>query len=64
MIRVKRNKCELIGPAHTVISEVSLALINCAKVLSKECNLTIEESIKLICYTVIEANRRIEDEGI
>ena len=64
MIRVKRSRCELIGSSTTVLSELTLALINCAEVLSKESNLTIEESISVICNTAIEANRRMEDEGI
>lgn len=62
MIRVKRSSCELIGSSTTVLSELTLALINCAEVLSKESNLTIEESITVICNTAIEANRRVENE--
>ena len=61
MIRVKRSRCELIGSSITVLSELTLALINCAEVLSKESNLTIEESIRVICNTAIEANRRMEE---
>ena len=64
MIRVKRSRCELIGSSTTILSELTLALINSAKVLSNEFNLTIEESIKVICDTAIEGNRRMEDEGI
>ena len=64
MIRVKRSRCELIGSYTTVLSELTLALINAAEVLSKESNLTIEESIKVICNTAIEANRRMENEEI
>lgn len=64
MIRVKRSRCELIGSSTTVLSELTLALINCAKVLSEESNLTIEESITVICNTAIEANRRMENEEI
>lgn len=60
MIRVKRSRCELIGSSTTVLSELTLALINCAEVLSKESKLTIEESITVICNTAIEANRRME----
>ena len=62
MIRVKRARCELIGSSTTVLSELTLALINAAEVLSKESNLTNEESIIVICNTAIEANRRIENE--
>ncbi|MBO7691509.1 MAG: hypothetical protein J6T10_02605 [Methanobrevibacter sp.] len=61
MIRVKRSRCELIGSSITVLSELTVALINCAEVLSKESNLTIEESIRVICNTAIEANRRMEE---
>lgn len=64
MIRVKRSRCELIGSSKTVLSELTLALINCAEVLSKESNLTIEESIRVICNTAIEANRIMEDEKL
>lgn len=62
MIRVKRSRCELIGSSTTVLSELTLAIINAAEVLSKESNLTIEELIRVICNTAIEANRRMENE--
>lgn len=64
MIRVKRARCELIGSSTTVLSELTLALINGAEMLSKESNLTIKESIAVICNTAIEANRRMENEGV
>jgi len=62
MIRVKRARCEIIGSSTRILSELTIALINCAEMLSKESNLTIEESITVICNSAIEANRRIENE--
>lgn len=58
MIRVKRGKCDMIGSSTTVLSELTVALINGATKLSKASNLSIEESIDVICNT---AKKLIEE---
>lgn len=63
MIRVKRTKVQMIGSTTTVLSELTLAIINAAEILSNQSKLSIEESIDVICNTAKEAKRKVENEA-
>ena len=41
----------MIGSTTTVLSELTLAIVNGAEILSKQSKLSIEESIDIICNT-------------
>lgn len=62
MIKVKRNKVNMIGSTTSVLSELTVAILNGAEVLSKQSKLSIEESIDIICNTAKEAKRKVENE--
>lgn len=62
MIKVKRNKVNMIGSTTTVLTELTVAILNGAEVLSKQSKLSIEESIDIICNTAKEAKRKVENE--
>lgn len=62
MIKVKRSRVQMIGSTTTILSELTLAIVNGAEILSKQSKLSIEESIDIICNTAKEAKRKVENE--
>ena len=62
MIRVKKGNCQLIGNRNQICSELSVATINCAEIMAKDFNITVEEAIDTIAKISKEAYRSMENE--
>lgn len=60
MIKVKRTRCQMIGSTTTVLSELTLAIIDAAEILSKQSKLSIEESVDVICNTAKQSYEEVK----
>jgi len=60
MIKVKRSRVQMIGSTTTVLSELTLAIINGAEILSNQSKLSIEESIDVICNTAKQSYKEVK----
>lgn len=60
MIRVKRSSVRMIGSTTTVLSELTLAIVNGAEILSNQSKLSIEESIDVICNTSKQSYEKVK----
>ena len=61
MIRVKKGNCQLIGGKSQIFSELCVATIDCAELMAKDFDITVEEAVDKLAATFKEAYRRSKE---